>query len=408
MAHATGATWFVRGGLPGELVVARPTRSIKGGRVVFADVVEVLEPSQDRAEPPCAWFGRCGGCDLQHVAPPAQHRWKADVLCDQLQRIGKLEHIGGVPLAEAVQVRAVEVPGEAPGLGWRTRLTVTSDVDGRACFHGRHSDELVPVDMCLVAVPELQDGFATRWAPAQRVYWSVGVDGVSAVADGTSAGAGEHSLPPGWRSADTTVRRAAGRSWRVATDGFWQAHVQAADLLSGLVVEMLDPQPGEAVVDLYSGVGLFAGAVAESVGPTGRVDAVEGDPPAARLSRRNLHDAPAVVLHHAEVASWTAGAGKSQLAGADLMVLDPPRAGAGRDVVAALVESAARAVCYVSCDPASLARDARQFAESGWTMDRLVAYDLFPMSSHLEVVVRFVPLAASNPPSVKSARSTAR
>jgi tRNA/tmRNA/rRNA uracil-C5-methylase (TrmA/RlmC/RlmD family) len=392
VAHADGATWFVRGGLPGEVVRARRTGAVKGGRVVFAEVVEVVDASPDRVVPPCRWVGLCGGCDLQHVAPAAQLRWKADVLRDQLARIGRLAHIGGVPLADAVRVLAVDMAGRAPGEGWRTRVAVTADDEGRACFHGRRSDDLVPVDHCVVAVPELQAGFVSRWPAQHRLHWSAGVDSVAAMVEGGRSADLAGSLPLGWRGTETTVRQAAGRSWRVATDGFWQAHVQAADLLADAVLELAAPQPGEVAVDLYSGVGLFAGVLADAVGPLGRVDAVEGDERAARLARRNLHGDGAVLLHHAEVSRWVgSGSGRDRVAAADVVVADPPRAGAGREVVAALTGSSARAVCYVACDPASLARDARQFGEAGWSLDRLVAYDLFAMSSHVEVVARFVP-----------------
>jgi tRNA/tmRNA/rRNA uracil-C5-methylase (TrmA/RlmC/RlmD family) len=181
----------------------------------------------------------------------------------------------------------------------------------------------------------------------------------------------------------------------VATESFWQAHRSAPDVLLAAVREFAEPQAGDSVLDLYSGVGLFAGALAQDVGPAGSVVAVEGDERAVRLARRNVHDLPAVRLHHSAVAAWLRTAvGREALAGVDLIVLDPPRAGAGRAVATALAATSARAVVFVACDGASLARDARTFAGHGWSLAALRAFDLFGMSHHVEAVALFLPPAS--------------
>lgn len=395
VGHAPDTTLFVRGGLPGELVTVRATGSTRGGRITFADVVEVIEASQHRVTPPCPLTGVCGGCDLQHVAPSFQLEWKAQVLRDQLQRIGGIEAIVGVPLYQAVTVtRPTSAEGsndaataDDGALGWRTRVAVDADAAGRACFHAHRSDHLVPVAHCPVVVAELQAGFGHRWPSGQRVHLALGQGQPTASAAGDDGRA-----PNGWRVAGTVTREAAGRRWRVAVDGFWQAHREAPDLLVAAVRRVLAPQPGESVLDLYSGVGLFAGSLAGDVGASARVAAVEGDERAARLARRNLHDLPGVRLHHGGVRRWLGSpVGREVLAGVDLVVLDPPRASAGREVVAALAASSARAVAYVACDGASLARDARLFHQQGWSLASLAAFDLFGMSHHLEAVALFLP-----------------
>ena len=146
-------------------------------------------------------------------------------------------------------------------------------------------------------------------------------------------------------------------------------------------------------MDLYSGVGLFAGALAEDVGISGRIDAVEADVTAARLARRNLHDCPQVTLHNGDVrqflADSTATAGQG--AAADLIVLDPPRAGAGTVTVNLLAATGARAIAYVACDGAALARDTRAFIGLGWQLTAIQGFDLYPMSHHTETVALFVP-----------------
>ena len=183
---------------------------------------------------------------------------------------------------------------------------------------------------------------------------------------------------------------AAGREWRVAADGFWQVHPAAAETLSAAVIEALAPQPGEHAVDLYAGAGLYAASLADAVGVTGRVDAVEGSTRAVRDARRNLHDLSSVRLHEGDVARWLASGGVRRC---DLVVLDPPRAGAGGDVVRRIVRLAPRAVAYVACDPAALARDLKTFADLGWGLTGLRAFDLFPMTHHVECVATLRPLA---------------
>lgn len=388
VAHRDDATWFVRGGLPGERVMARQTGAKGRGRIRFADVVEVLTPSADRVVPPCPAAGRCGGCDLQHVAYGAQLRWKSQVLADQLQRIGRISTIGSVPVHEAVVVEAVPLPGRPDGLGWRTRLALSTDEAGRPCFHGRHSDELVAVPGCVVTVPELQAGFAGRWAPGRRLAWALGEQG--AVVDGEPAGSAAPVAVPGWTVGPTVVRQAAGRSWLGAVGGFWQAHAAAPDVLVDAVRRALAPASGDSVIDLYCGVGLFAGALGAEVGEGGSALAVEGDRRAARLARRNLADLPQARVVQADVQRWVAKGGSRALATADVVVLDPPRAGAGAAVVSAVAAAGrARAVAYVACDGGSLARDAAMLGQHGWELSGLRAFDLFGMSHHVEAVATF-------------------
>ena len=387
IAHTDGATVFVRGALAGETVRAAVVGSVKSGRILFARTTEVLVASEYRVEPPCAVAARCGGCDLQHVRPDQQVEWKASVLRDQLARIGGVTDIAGEPLATAVTVTAVPVEGAAAGLGWRTRATIHANASGSPGFYAFRSREVVPTDHCPVLVEALQPALRHRWPGGAQVAIAAGSERVIAVGD-----IGRSGVPTGWRSAAWLEQQAVGRTWRVAADGFWQSHVRAPDALAAAVQETLAPRAGDRVLDLYSGVGLFAGALAEAVGVSGRIDAVEADATAARLARRNLHDCPQVTLHHGDVreflaAATVAGAGPA----ADLVVLDPPRAGAGAATVRLLAATGARAIAYVSCDGAALARDTRTFGELGWTLTHVQGFDLYPMSHHTEAVALFTP-----------------
>jgi tRNA/tmRNA/rRNA uracil-C5-methylase (TrmA/RlmC/RlmD family) len=181
--------------------------------------------------------------------------------------------------------------------------------------------------------------------------------------------------------------RAAGRDWELDAAGFWQVHPAAADALAGCVLEMLAPRPGETALDLYAGAGLFAGVLADAVGPDGRVLAVEADERAAADARANLVGRPVEVRPARVTTGLLGGLG----AAPDIAVLDPPRAGAGPDVLTALLALRPRAVAYVSCDPAALARDLRAALDAGWHLAALRAFDCFPMTQHVETVALLEP-----------------
>jgi tRNA/tmRNA/rRNA uracil-C5-methylase (TrmA/RlmC/RlmD family) len=381
VARLDGQVVFVRHALPGERVVAEVTEVHRG--FLRADAVTVLEPAPDRVTPPCPYAGpnRCGGCDLQHVAPAAQLTWKADVVREQLRRIA------GLTPAEIDElgVRVDPLPGGP--LGWRSRVRYAVDAAGRAGLLKHRSHEVVPVDRCLIAHPAIQqlpvlsaDG--QRWPTAEAVETvasSVGDVAVHAVADGTSV----------TEQGPSVVRElAAGREWQLPLDAFWQVHPAAADTLVGAVLDLLAPKPGERAWDLYGGAGLFAAALADRVGPTGRITMVEASSSGVAAARDNLGDLSQVEVVSAKVE--TALARRRITGPVDLVVLDPPRSGAGAEVVRALTGVGARAVAYVACDPASFARDVRVFADAGWRLVTLRGYDLFPMTQHVELVALLV------------------
>lgn len=396
VARHEGQVVFVRHALPGEVVEAVVTGAGPQGRYLRADAVEVLSPSADRVAAPCphAGPGLCGGCDFQHVRPSAQRELKAAVLREQLERLGGLTEIAGVPLADAVHVAAV--PGDADGLGWRTRVRFAVDAEGRAGFHGHRSHTVHAVDSCPLTTAEVDGIGATRtsWQGTEQieVVASSGGDR-TVVVEPSRLGRG---LPrevnvPGLRGRGWVREHAAGRDWRVAADGFWQVHPGAADALVSAVRTALAPAPGEHLLDLYSGVGLFAGALADDLGEQGRIDAVEASVRACADARRNLHDLPQVSIHAAPVERWLRSAAAPDEA--DLVVLDPPRSGAGPEVVEAVLNRAPRAVAYVACDPAALGRDLGHAVRLGWRVASVQGFDLFPMTHHLEAVALLVPPA---------------
>ncbi len=384
VARHAGVVVFVRHALPGERVVAEVTEGQEGDRYLRADAVEVIEPSPDRVDAPCPFArpGRCGGCDLQHVAVPAQRALKAAVVAEQLRRLAgldvevRVEAVGGRH-DEHDEQEGLAPPGE--GLGWRTRVQWAVTPDGRPGLRRHRSHEVEQVDRCLIAHPGLPDVLGSDWPDAASVEAIVSSTDeqlrLVATRDGATFADGPTVL----------TERAAGRRWRVSGSGFWQVHPGAADTLVDAVLVGLAPRPGERALDLYAGVGLFAAALGEAVGPAGHVLAVESDPAAVEDAVANLADLPQVAVLHARVHRALVDAGPDPVR-PDVVVLDPPRTGARRDVVAAVATLSPRAVAYVACDPASLARDVAIFAEQGYVLSSLRAFDLFPMTHHVECV----------------------
>ncbi|WP_344618770.1 class I SAM-dependent RNA methyltransferase [Dactylosporangium salmoneum] len=374
VARHEGQVVFVRHALPGERVVARITERAKG--FLRADAVEILLPSPDRVIPPCPFAGpgACGGCDWQHADWPAQRRLKAQVLREQLTRLGGIEDFTGIDgfadLSELVEA----LPGGP--LSWRTRVQYTAGPDGRAGFHRHRSADIVPVDRCRIAHPAIQS------LPVLDRHWPPG-SAVEAVASSTGdtavvARASRTGRPTG---AVPQVRESvAGREWSLDATGFWQVHPHAVAAFTGAVLQMLRPAAGERAWDLYGGAGVFAAALAPHCGP---VTVVEADARAVSAGRRALRDLRNVAFTRADVAQALAN---PRWRAVDLVVLDPPRSGAGRPVVEAIAARSPRAVAYVACDPAAFGRDVRTFGELGYALTAVRAFDSFPMTQHFETI----------------------
>jgi tRNA/tmRNA/rRNA uracil-C5-methylase (TrmA/RlmC/RlmD family) len=376
VARHRGQVVFVRHALPGERVVAQVTEGQEGDRFLRADAVEVLEAAVDRVEPPCphARPGGCGGCDFQHVRLPAQRELKAAVVAEQLQRLAGLDvavTVEGLPTGDA---------GD-DGLGWRTRVQWAVAADGTPGLRRHRSHDVLAVDRCLIAHPGLPPVLDASWPDASSVEAIVSSTGqqlrLVTTRDGATFADGPQVL----------TEEAVGRSWQVTGSGFWQVHPGAADALVAAVLDGLAPLEGEHVLDLYAGVGLFSAALGAAVGRRGHVLAVESDQGAVDDSVANLADLPQVAVLRERVDRALA-----QLERADIAVLDPPRTGARRDVVAAVAALGPRAVAYVACDPAALARDVAFFAEHGYALTSLRAFDLFPMTHHVECVAVLSPV----------------
>lgn len=352
VARSGGRVVFVRHTLTGEVVDVRLTEVSR--RFARGDAITVHRASPYRVAPPCPVAGRCGGCDFQHVEPAHSRELKRAVVAEQLG------HLAGYAFTGEV----AEVPPSP--LGWRTRMRYHRTADGRPGLLAHRSAEVVPLPAggCRIADPAIAD------PPA-----GPGGDEVLGVA----ASDGARFVAPG---DDRPVTEAVGEaSYRVAANGFWQAHAAAPEVLVGRVLDGLRPQVGETALDLYCGVGLFAGALA-AAGVS--VWGVEGDRAAVELARENV---PGARFFAGDVARRFDRLPKR----VSLVILDPPRTGAGQAVMAAVARRRPRAIAYVACDPAALARDLATIAGLGYHPSSMTAHDLFPLTHHVECVALLEP-----------------
>ncbi|MEJ7706043.1 MAG: RsmD family RNA methyltransferase [Nocardioidaceae bacterium] len=332
-------------------------------RFLRADAVKVLVAAAERVEPPCPYAGpdRCGGCDFQHISLPRQRQLLGDVVREQLQRLGEIDW--------PVEVEAV--PGDLDGLRWRTRMRFVATEQGQPGLRKHRSHEVVAIDDCRIAAPDMPD---------VRRLLQGGVDSAEAVVSST----GEQVVIPKGNAGPMMTEQAAGRSWQVRAGDFWQVHPGAAEALVSAVLEGVRPQLNERCWDLYAGVGLLTASLAERVGRDGAVVSVESQRSAVRAAETNLRDLPQVRLVADRVERFV----RSRIAQGrlDVVVLDPPRSGAGSAVIQAIARRRPRAIAYVACDPATLARDLATLATCGYQLGSLRAFDIFPMTSHVECV----------------------
>jgi tRNA/tmRNA/rRNA uracil-C5-methylase (TrmA/RlmC/RlmD family) len=395
VARHDGRVIFVRHALPGERAVVEVTED-NSGSFCRADAVEILEAAPERVTAPCSYAhpGGCGGCDFQHVALEAQRTLKARVIAEQFRRLAGIE--------VAVDVQQLE----PSGLGWRRRIRYAVAADGTLGLRMHRSHQVLPISGCPLGAPGVGDAAALsrRW-PAQDEV-EVSVDDAGAVAtvayraapEGLRAGRrgggrqrGKGRSRPVLVEASTegpgSLRYSvAGRSFEVKSGGFWQTHPAAAPVFVEAVLAGVQPRAGDRVLDLYAGAGLFTAVLADAVSGRGRVLGLEADRAAVADAQRNLADTDWASVQAAGVTAESVAAAADALGGVEAVVLDPPRTGAGRAVIEAILALRPRVVCYVACDPAALARDVSTARQLGWEMADIRAFDAFPMTHHVECV----------------------
>lgn len=388
VARHEGRVVFVRHGLPGERVRALVTED-RGGSFCRADAVDVLVASADRVPSRCpvSGPGGCGGCDFQHVALPAQRVMKASVVAEQLRRLGGVEY-------EAADITVEELPGAPDGLGWRSRVRMAVAPDGSVGFHRHRSTDVVPVLGCPQTVPHALDGVVGAvWSPGselQVVLDGAGEQHVVELRPDPRPQRGRRKarpIPHTVIGSGKATEQAVGRSWRVSATGFWQGHIGAAEVYAQAVADFAQAPTGGTAWDLYGGAGLFAAVLAEQVGIGGSVVAVESSRTSVADGMAALADLPQVSFVAAQVEQHL----RLLPTPVDVVVLDPPRSGAGRPVVEGIVAAEPKRIVYVACDPAALGRDVALFAGHGYRMNALRAFDAFPMTHHVECIALFEP-----------------
>ena len=370
IARHDGAVIFVRHAIPGENCTIQITST--GSSFNRADVVSVEAASEFRVEAPCSFANRngCGGCDFQHISIEHQRTLKSDVIAEQFSRIAKME-------------LDVEVEEVGESTHWRTRAIATTDRNGKLGFYKSRSHSIAPVTDCIICVDGMNfSEIASRDLKGDvRVEISASNTGERSIALAPTRGEEKARLTEGPAVLHENV---LGRSLEVSQESFWQSHKKAPEVLTQAVLEFAQLKSGEHVLDLYGGVGLFSAAILEAVGSTGHVDLIEGSKVATADAARNFAAFSNITIATGDVAKLL-----PRITAADVVVLDPPRDGAGKEAVAHIARLAPRAIVYVACDPAALARDTAYLADHSYSLVKVRAFDLFPMTHHIECVALY-------------------
>ncbi len=372
IARHEGAVIFVRHAIPDEEVMIEITSV--GSSFNRGDVIEVITPSADRVSAPCVYAKKdgCGGCDFQHISIQRQRVLKGDVIKEQFARIAKMDI-------------SVDVQEVSPALGWRTRFNSITTRNGALGFYASRSHKVIPVDDCRVLVREANYSELSkkRWKGDLRVEVSISTTGERTIATANSRDDSAATVVEGPEIAHYKLGQ---RQLEVSQRSFWQSNAAAPGVLISAVIENVKPRQGEHFLDLYGGVGLFTSALIETLGADSHIDLIEGSKSATSDAARNFADNPNVSIHTGDVAKIL-----PRFSAADVIILDPPREGAGLEVVKQMVALNPRAILYIACDPAALARDTSYLIQEGYAMRALSSYDLFPMTHHIESVAMFEP-----------------
>lgn len=366
------AVIFVRHAIPGEKAEIEITST--SANFIRADVVKVISSSPDRVQAPCTYAHRdgCGGCDFQHISIARQRVLKSEVIKEQFERIAKMD--------VSVEVEEVGEP-----LHWRTRVTATTDSNGALGFYSSRSHQVIPVKECLITLPEIGIAAmsAQKLSPDVRIEIAYSSEGERMVAEAPRSGDGKFRQNTG---PAVLHERVGEELLQVSQRSFWQGHKRAPKVLTDVVRDFAQIQEGENVLDLYGGVGLFTSACLRDVGTSGSIHLVEGSKDATADAKNNFASHSNVEISTGDVAKII-----TRINRADVVILDPPREGAGKEVVQEIARISPRSIVYVACDPAALARDAAYLHENGFNLEKIRAFDLFPMTHHIESIALFTP-----------------
>ena len=365
LAHAEGLTLFVSLAAPGDVVRVKIDRL--QGSVGFASIVEILKPSAVRVEPPCPYFGRCGGCDFQQLTYEAQLQAKVEMIRDCLHRIAKLE-VGDIPITPSVNA-----------WHYRSRAMWQLDSDARLLgYFERGTNRICDVEYCAVLAPQLQ-----QTLEKVRTYVAAKTSRQPRHIDAVLGNEGLSVSPAiAGFTARVISRRIADENYYFSADTFFQIN---HEMLEPLINAAMGDVTGQKAIDLYCGVGLFTLPMARRFA---RVTGVEANARAAEFARRNVAAAKLenIEIANLGVADWLKHSRSFEVL--EFLLLDPPRVGCENAVIAGILAMRPRRIAYVSCDPATLARDLKKLIAENYTLDSVAAFDMFPQTHHVETVAR--------------------
>ena len=356
---------FVRHGISGE--VANVKITAVNSKFAFGDAVKILKISKDRVEAPCEYSypGGCGGCDFQHISITAQLDFKKKVIQDQFKRIAKIE------------IDPELIPTEpSNGLNWRSRLNLAISENKNAGLRVHKSNKILEIDKCLIALKEINDSeiFNKKWDYEDNIKISYSSENDINISQFEKKLSGSDNLRE-------TVY---GNEYEISPQSFWQSHKNAPHFLLDYVIKFANIKQGDRICDLYGGVGLFTLPISKLIGENGEVHLIEMDNTCIKDANKMFANIKNIFIHHGKVEQKLGSVKKI-----DTIILDPPRNGVSKQVINQMIEKKPKSIIYVSCNPATLARDSKILLDNKYKLNSIVGLDLFPMTHHIESVAYF-------------------
>ena len=365
ISRHNGQFVFVRHAITDEIAVVKIT-SI-GSKIAFGDAIEILKSSKDRGIAPCKYSSPelCGGCDFQHISMTAQLKLKKLVIKEQFERIANIKINPEVINADINS-----------GLHWRTHLDFAISKNGNVGLYSFKTKEVVEIEECLIAVDAINklNIFNTKWDGDARL--SVFASSLNEVSIHRS-----NKKISGPSEISEVVD---GNSYNISHGSFWQSHKNAPKILIKKLMDFANLKLGDRVCDLYGGVGLFTAPILKKISETGEIHLIESNNKCIEDARKIFENKKNVIIHHGKVEQKL-----GRIKNIDVIIMDPPRTGATKQVINQIIEKRARSIIYISCDPASLARDTKALLENSYLLDKIIGLDLFPMTHHIECIASF-------------------
>ena len=356
---------FVRHSLTDERANVKITAV--NSKFAFGDAIEILKKSKDRVNAPCKYAHPegCGGCDFQHIDPKAQLNLKKNVIQDQFKRIAKIEINPEIISKDSLE-----------GLHWRTRLNFAISENKKLGLHAHKSNKIVEIDECLIAVEEINKSeiFNKKWENEDNIKISYSSENDMNISQ----------LGKNISGSDILKEVVDDNKYYISPKSFWQSHKNAPLIILEQVLKFANIKEGERICDLYGGVGLFTLPISKILGDNGEVHLIEMNRTCIADANKMFADSKNIFIHHGTVEQKLGSIKKI-----NTIILDPPRNGVSKQVINQMIEKKPQSIIYVSCNPSTLARDAKILTDNNYTLTNIVGLDLFPMTHHIECVASF-------------------